>query len=163
MCLLLYYYVCKTWPYQPSLFHPLKSRFTLEQAKIADFRGYTDQPLYSTWFGSEDEERAVFVDEIKCVGCLICALFAEKTFVVESIYGRARAVAQWADPEQKTHDAIQACPVDCISMVERSVLAVLNSPAEMSKLEQCEDLSVGGEEEQGLVFNAHEDLNNVED
>ncbi|KAK9106320.1 hypothetical protein Syun_022331 [Stephania yunnanensis] len=102
-----------------------RSAYDKEQAKIADFRGYTGRPLYSTWFGSEDEERAVFVDEIKCVGCLKCALFAQKTFAVESVYGRARVVAQWADPEQKIHDAIQACPVDCISIVERSELAAL--------------------------------------
>lgn len=82
---------------------------------MAEFRGYTGKPLYSVWFGSETEQRAVFVDEIKCVGCLKCALFAEKTFAVESVYGRARVVAQWADPEHKIHDAIQSCPVDCIS------------------------------------------------
>ncbi|KAJ4710461.1 Chaperone protein DnaJ [Melia azedarach] len=96
-----------------------------EQAKISELQGYTGKPLYSVWFGSESEERAVFVDEVKCVGCLKCALFADKTFAVESVYGRARVVAQWADPENKIHDAIQSCPVDCISIVERSDLAAL--------------------------------------
>ena len=86
-----------------------------EQAKIAELRGYTGKPLYSVWFGSESEERAVFVDEVKCVGCLKCALFAEKTFAIESVYGRARVVAQWADSEYKIQQAIDACPVDCIS------------------------------------------------
>ncbi|KAL5721496.1 hypothetical protein ACHQM5_005136 [Ranunculus cassubicifolius] len=76
-------------------------------------------------FGSESEESAVFVDEVKCVGCLKCALLAEKTFAIESVYGRARVVAQWADPEDKILDAMEACPVDCISMVERSNLATL--------------------------------------
>ncbi|KAA8542802.1 hypothetical protein F0562_023954 [Nyssa sinensis] len=61
----------------------------------------------------------------KCVGCLKCALFAEKTFAVESVYGKARVVAQWADPEDKIQEAIEACPVDCISFVERSNLAAL--------------------------------------
>ncbi|KAJ9140780.1 hypothetical protein P3X46_031384 [Hevea brasiliensis] len=96
-----------------------------EQAKIAELRGYTGKPIYSVWFGSESEERAVFVDEVKCVGCLKCALFAEKTFAIESVYGRARVVAQWADPEHKIQAAIDTCPVDCISMVERSDLAAL--------------------------------------
>lgn len=86
-----------------------------EQAKVAELRGYTGKPLYSVWHGSESEQRAVFVDEVKCVGCLKCALFAEKTFAVESVYGRARVVAQWADPEHKIVEAIEACPVDCIS------------------------------------------------
>lgn len=96
-----------------------------EQAKAADLRGYTGKPIYSVWCGSESEERAVFVDEVKCVGCLKCALLAEKTFAIETSYGRARVVAQWADPENKIQEAIEACPVDCISMVERSNLAAL--------------------------------------
>ncbi|KAK2635720.1 hypothetical protein Ddye_030512 [Dipteronia dyeriana] len=96
-----------------------------EQAKIGELRGYTGKPMYSTWLGSESEERAVFVDEVKCVGCLKCALFAQNTFAIESRYGRARVVAQWADPEHKIQEAIQICPVDCISMVDRADLAAL--------------------------------------
>ncbi|XP_071702125.1 chaperone protein dnaJ C76, chloroplastic [Rutidosis leptorrhynchoides] len=103
------------------------SRFSYdkEQAKVADFKGYTGKPIYSVWYGSESEQRAVFVDEVKCVGCLKCALLADKTFAVESTYGRARVIAQWADPENQVQEAIEACPVDCISMVERSKLAAL--------------------------------------
>lgn len=71
--------------------------------------------MYSVWCGSETEQRAVFVDEVKCVGCLKCALCAEKTFAIENAYGRARVVAQWADPESKIKEAIEACPIDCIS------------------------------------------------
>ncbi|GAB4839610.1 hypothetical protein Ancab_029133 [Ancistrocladus abbreviatus] len=96
-----------------------------EQAKTSQLRGYTGKPLYSAWFGSESEQRAVFVDEVKCVGCLKCALFAHKTFAIESVYGRARVVAQWADPEHKIQEAIDTCPVNCISIVERSDLAAL--------------------------------------
>uniref|UniRef100_A0A2P2MJB8 J domain-containing protein n=1 Tax=Rhizophora mucronata TaxID=61149 RepID=A0A2P2MJB8_RHIMU len=96
-----------------------------EQEKITEFRGYTGKPIYSVWFGSEIERRAVFVDEVKCVGCLKCALFAEKTFAIESVYGRARAVGQWADPEHKIQAAIETCPVDCITIVERSELPAL--------------------------------------
>ncbi|KAE9445636.1 hypothetical protein C3L33_22467, partial [Rhododendron williamsianum] len=86
-----------------------------EQAKVSELRGYTGKPLYSVWFGAESEERTVFVDAVKYVGCLKCALLAEKTFAVESVYGRACVVAQWADPENKVQEAIDACPVDCIS------------------------------------------------
>ncbi|KAI5353518.1 hypothetical protein L3X38_006412 [Prunus dulcis] len=102
-----------------------RSAYDKEQAKIAELRGYSGKPIYSVWFGSESEERAVFVDEVKCIGCLKCALCAEKTFAIESVYGRARVVGQWADPESKIQEAIQACPVDCISIVERSNLAAL--------------------------------------
>lgn len=96
-----------------------------EQARRSEFAGYTGRPLYSSWLGAESERRAVFVDEARCVGCLKCALHASRTFAVESVYGRARAVAQWADDEDRTVDAINTCPVDCISMVDRSDLAAL--------------------------------------
>ncbi|CAA2983980.1 chaperone dnaJ C76, chloroplastic-like [Olea europaea subsp. europaea] len=96
-----------------------------EQAKVADLQGYTGNPIYSVWYGSESENRAVFVDEVKCIGCLKCALCAEKTFAVESVYGRARVVSQWADPEYKIQEAIDACPVNCISIVERYMLPAL--------------------------------------
>ncbi|RCV14917.1 hypothetical protein SETIT_3G017100v2 [Setaria italica] len=96
-----------------------------EQARRSEFAGYTGRPLYSSWLGADAERRAVFVDEVRCVGCLKCALHASRTFAVESVYGRARVVAQWADDEDKITDAISTCPVDCISMVERSDLAAL--------------------------------------
>ena len=86
-----------------------------EQARRSEFAGYTGRPLYSSWLGAEAERRAVFVDEVRCVGCLKCALHASRTFAVESVYGRARVVAQWADDEDKIIDAISTCPVDCIS------------------------------------------------
>ncbi|KAL2339380.1 hypothetical protein Fmac_007320 [Flemingia macrophylla] len=96
-----------------------------EQAKSSEFKGFTGRPIYSVWRGSESEQRAIFVDEIKCVGCLKCALLAEKTFAIESVYGRARVVAQWADSPHKIDEAIESCPVNCISVVERSNLAAL--------------------------------------
>ncbi|KAK7407797.1 hypothetical protein VNO78_09886 [Psophocarpus tetragonolobus] len=96
-----------------------------EQAKSSEFKGFTGRPIYSVWCGSESERRAIFVDEIKCVGCLKCALLADKTFAIESVYGRARVVAQWADSPHKIDEAIESCPVNCISVVERSNLAAL--------------------------------------
>ncbi|EPS72837.1 hypothetical protein M569_01924, partial [Genlisea aurea] len=102
-----------------------RTAYDKELAKFADLQGYTGRPLYSVWNGSDDEGRAVFVDEGKCVGCLKCALFAEKTFAIESVYGRARVVAQWADSEHKIQEAIGSCPVDCISIVDRSNLPAL--------------------------------------
>jgi ferredoxin len=91
-----------------------------EQARRSEFAGYTGRPLYSSWLGPESERRAVFVDEVRCVGCLKCALHASRTFAIESVYGRARAVAQWADDEDRIVDAINTCPVDCISYVIHS-------------------------------------------
>ncbi|KAL0738465.1 hypothetical protein Bca4012_014675 [Brassica carinata] len=102
-----------------------RQAYDKEQAKLEELRGYTGKPIYSVWCGPETEQRAVFVDEVKCVGCLKCALCAERTFAIETAHGRARVVAQWADPESKIKEAIEACPIDCISMVERSDLAPL--------------------------------------
>ncbi|KAI0510172.1 hypothetical protein KFK09_010772 [Dendrobium nobile] len=96
-----------------------------ERSKHLEFQGYTGKPIYSRWLGNQAEQRAVFVDEVKCIGCLKCALHANNTFAIESVYGRARVVAQWADSEDKIFDAIKTCPVDCISIVERSDLAAL--------------------------------------
>ncbi|KAL0918413.1 hypothetical protein M5K25_010420 [Dendrobium thyrsiflorum] len=113
--------------------------FYYERSKHLEFQGYTGKPIYSRWLGHQAEQRAVFVDEVKCIGCLKCALHANNTFAIESVYGRARVVAQWADSEDKIFDAIKTCPVDCISstqlwekcfvldsrVVERSDLAAL--------------------------------------
>ncbi|GLJ32659.1 hypothetical protein SUGI_0657100 [Cryptomeria japonica] len=95
------------------------------RAERMEVEGYTGQPLYSKWLGPAEEDRAIFVDEVKCVGCLKCALVAPKTFAIETCYGRARVIGQWADSEETVNDAIQACPVDCISFVERAQLPAL--------------------------------------
>ncbi|KAL5721498.1 hypothetical protein ACHQM5_005138 [Ranunculus cassubicifolius] len=108
----------------PARLLPLHLHFR-NKRKWKSLKGIQANRYIHGGFGSESEESAVFVDEVKCVGCLKCALLAEKTFAIESVYGRARVVAQWADPEDKILDAMEACPVDCISMVERSNLATL--------------------------------------
>ncbi|XP_020570970.1 uncharacterized protein LOC110018084 [Phalaenopsis equestris] len=102
-----------------------RNAYDRERSKHFEFHGYTGKPIYSRWLGHEGEHRAVFVDEVKCIGCLKCALHANNTFAIESVHGRARVVAQWADPEDQIFDAIKTCPVDCISVVERSDLAAL--------------------------------------
>ncbi|KAL2634357.1 hypothetical protein R1flu_005836 [Riccia fluitans] len=94
-------------------------------ADKADFEGYTGQALYSRWYGPPGEDKAVFVEETRCVGCLKCALIAPNTFAIENKHGRARAVGQWADEESTIKDAIKACPVDCISWVDREKLPAL--------------------------------------
>ncbi|XP_057739307.1 chaperone protein dnaJ C76, chloroplastic-like [Arachis stenosperma] len=106
-----------------------------EQAKISEFKGFTGRPLYSVWRGSQTEQRAIFVDEIKCVGCLKCALLANNTFAIESVYGRARVVAQWADSHHKIQDAIDSCPVNCISDGEEERSGILpESPGGQGKV-----------------------------
>ncbi|CAD6210998.1 unnamed protein product [Miscanthus lutarioriparius] len=58
-----------------------------EQGPRSEFAGYTARPLYSSWLGPE------------------------------SVYDRARAIAQSVDDEDRIVDAINTCPVDCISYV----------------------------------------------
>ena len=62
---------------------------------------------------------AAFVDESHCIGCLKCALLAPKTFFIETRFGCARVVDQWADGIDPVEDAIAACPVQCIHLVDR--------------------------------------------
>lgn len=81
----------------------------------AEFDEFTGEPIYSKWLGPREENRAIFVNEVECIGCLKCALIASNTFAIENKYGRARAVGQWGDSESTINDAIRSCPVDCIS------------------------------------------------
>jgi len=75
---------------------------------------FSGKPVYSTWHGPEDEEAALFVDEVSCIGCLNCAVIASKTFVIECKHGKARAVHQWADDVNTLNAAVLSCPVSCI-------------------------------------------------
>ena len=43
----------------------------------------------------------------------------------EDEYGRARVHAQWGDEEEAIREAVDLCPVDCISFVTHAQLALL--------------------------------------
>ena len=88
-------------------------------------QGSFDGRPVSTWSGSESETRAVFVSETECIGCRACTNCASKTFAMEEEHGRARVMMQWADDEDTIQEAIESCPVDCINIVPRSTLALL--------------------------------------
>jgi len=55
----------------------------------------------------------------------MCNHSAPKTFMMEDQWGRARAFQQWADSEENIQVAIESCPVDCISWVNKRNLAIL--------------------------------------
>ena len=86
-----------------------------------------DPTPLSAWSGPDPREPAdargrhdaAFVDESRCVGCLQCALHAPETFHVETRFGKARVVNQWADGRDAVEDAVDACPVRCIHFVDR--------------------------------------------
>ncbi len=62
-------------------------------------------------------QKAVWVDEAVCIGCRYCAHVACNTFVVETEWGRSRAIRQDGDSSERIQEAIDTCPVDCIHWV----------------------------------------------
>lgn len=89
-----------------------------------DGHSYDGRPV-SKWMGADHEHRAVFVDETSCVGCRHCTYCASNTFAMEEDYGRARVHTQWGDDEEAIREAVEMCPVDCISFVNRKQVALL--------------------------------------
>ncbi len=73
---------------------------------------------YEPVLGGELIEKAVWVDESRCIGCRYCAHVATNTFVVDEDYGRSRAIRQDGDNLETVQEAIDTCPVDCIHWVE---------------------------------------------
>ena len=67
--------------------------------------------------GGKLREKAVWVDERKCIGCTYCSSVATNTFAMEPGQGRARAFRQDGDSEELIQEAIDTCPVDCIDWV----------------------------------------------
>ena len=68
--------------------------------------------------GGKLTEKAVWVDESRCIGCRFCAHVATNTFIVDDDYGRSRAIRQDGDTFEILQEAIDTCPVDCIHWVE---------------------------------------------
>ena len=67
--------------------------------------------------GGKLRERAVWVDERKCIGCTYCSSVATNAFAMEQEQGRARAFRQDGDSDELIQEAIDTCPVDCIDWV----------------------------------------------
>ncbi|MEM6255852.1 MAG: ferredoxin [Cyanobacteria bacterium P01_D01_bin.156] len=72
--------------------------------------------------GGDFRQRGVYVDEITCIGCKNCVHVAHNTFYVEPLHGRARVVRQDGDSEELIQEAIDTCPVDCISWIDYTEL-----------------------------------------
>ena len=68
--------------------------------------------------GGKLREKAVWVDETKCIGCTYCGSVATNTFSMEPEQGRARAFRQDGDSQEIIQEAIDTCPVDCIEWVD---------------------------------------------
>ena len=70
-------------------------------------------------------QKALYVDEVTCIGCGLCAWVARNTFYLEPEYGRSRVINQQGDDEVLLEEAVQSCPVDCIHWVDMNELPPL--------------------------------------
>jgi len=77
--------------------------------------------------GNPQQLRFVYVDELECIGCTYCAQIARSTFFMEDFAGRARAFAQGQDEPDVVMEAIDSCPVNCISFVDLEDLTILET------------------------------------
>ena len=84
-----------------------------EAANNQDFKLSGKDPV----LGGKLREKAVWVDERKCIGCTYCSSVATNTFAMEPDQGRARAFRQDGDSQELIQEAIDTCPVDCIEWV----------------------------------------------
>ena len=98
--------------YQPSsdIYDP---NVAYEAANNEDFELSGRDPV----LGGKLREKAVWVDERKCIGCTYCSSVATNTFAMEPEQGRARAFRQDGDSDELIQEAIDTCPVDCIDWV----------------------------------------------
>ena len=82
---------------------------------------------YYPVLGGNLTEKAVWVDESRCIGCRYCAHVATNTFIVDEEHGRSRAIRQDGDNFETLQEAIDTCPVDCIHWVKFENLADLEN------------------------------------
>ena len=90
-----------------------KTNAAFEAVNTEDFKLTGRDPV----LGGKLIEKAVWVDERKCIGCTYCSSVATNTFAMEPEQGRARAFRQDGDSEELIQEAIDTCPVDCIEWV----------------------------------------------
>ena len=69
-----------------------------------------------------------FVYEPDCIGCGFCPAIARKTFAMGA-NGKARVTLQ-GEPSATISEAIDSCPADCIHLVSRHELELLESQRE---------------------------------
>mmetsp|Transcript_7980 Transcript_7980/g.9331 ORF Transcript_7980/g.9331 Transcript_7980/m.9331 type:complete len:415 (+) Transcript_7980:537-1781(+) len=81
---------------------------TVESHTTVEWDHETNQPF---------RLQSVYVDEVTCIGCTMCATAAMSTFFMEDEHGRARVFQQWGDDDETIQIAIDTCPVDCIHYI----------------------------------------------
>ena len=114
-------------------------------SEIENFDENKDLTGYEPVLGGQLTEKAIWVDESKCIGCRYCAHVATNTFIIDEDYGRSRAIRQDGDNLETLEEAIDTCPVDCIHWVkfenlkdlenslDRDMFQSLGKPPRMNK------------------------------
>jgi len=59
--------------------------------------------------------RRVSVDEEECIGCGSCEEICPEVFEIDEETDKARVIRSEGGPEDLIDEAIESCPVDCIS------------------------------------------------
>ena len=77
--------------------------------------------------GNPTQLRFAYVDEAECIGYTYCAGVARNTFYMNEDAGRARVFAQGQDDPDVVMEAIECCPVNCISFVDLEDLVILET------------------------------------
>ena len=103
-----------------------ESNAAFEASSNEDFELSGRDPV----LGGKLREKAVWVDERKCIGCTYCSSVATNTFAMEPEQGRARAFRQDGDSDELIQEAIDTCPVDCIDWVSFEDLTKLEEVIE---------------------------------
>jgi ferredoxin len=100
-----------------------------------------DIPSHKQLDYTEDGEpvqlRFAYVDEGDCIGCTYCADIARGTFFMHEEAGRARVFDQGGDQPDVVMEAIDACPVNCISFVDLEDLQILETEREGQVINQA--------------------------
>ncbi|CAJ1354164.1 unnamed protein product, partial [Effrenium voratum] len=62
-----------------------------------------------------EQQRFLFVDELRCILCWNCIECAPKSFCMDADHLRARVYAQWGNCEDDLTWAVKSCPVEIVS------------------------------------------------
>tara|TARA_Y100001968_G_C19366657_1_gene722907 strand:+ start:15 stop:374 length:360 start_codon:yes stop_codon:yes gene_type:complete len=94
---------------------------------LENFEENIDLTGFEPVLGGTLAEKAIWVDESRCIGCQYCVHVANNTFIVDQDYGRSRAIRQDGDNMEILQEAIDTCPVDCIHWVQFEELEELEN------------------------------------
>ena len=130
--------------------------------------GYDDEDLETVeshlhveWDDAADKPvraQHVYVDEVSCVGCTLCAGVAQSTFFMEFEQGRARVFQQWGDDNETIKIAIDTCPVNCIHYVPYDELKRLELERRGQNINAAAMEGVGPSYFGGLAFTGHQQI-----